>query len=238
MNPHIDIKPYFSGIEEKIIELIYSAQRRIYIAIAWFTSNSIKEAILKTVNTKFIDLKILVDDNPTNKKYYFGNNEFDRIYIKTKKFNKEFLHHKFILIDEEIVVTGSYNFSKKAKKNLENIVVIKSEELHSNYSRVFQFLYEDNYLDENIELLFKHHTFARNLLSTYYQFSKQELSKYENKIEVGQFYSYFNGYNDQYSYYPGLIFNKSIRLKKINTTNTSHKDFYSIEEGELPIDKR
>lgn len=234
---NLQIKSYFSGIEEKIIELISSAQKKVYIAVAWFTSNEIKNALLDLNNSKVIDLKVLVDDNETNRKYYFGNEEFNPIYVKSKKFSKEFLHHKFILIDEEIIITGSYNLSNKARKNLENIVVITSPRLYDNYSRIFRFLYEDIYIDGNVELLNKYHDFARNLLSTYYKFSKKEFVKYETKIEMGQFYSYFNGYNDQYSYSPGLIFNESIKLKNVSTTDIFHKNYHPVEGRKLPIDK-
>ena len=98
-------------------------------------------------------------------------------------------------------------------------------------------MYEDNYIDGNVELLNKYRDFARNLLSTYYKFSKREFSKYENKIQMGQFFSYFNGYNDQFSYSPGLIFNESIKLKEVNTTDIFHKNYHSIEGDKLPIDK-
>ena len=36
------------------------------------------------------------------------------------------MHHKVIIIDEEIVITGSYNFSKNAEtRNSENLLIIK-----------------------------------------------------------------------------------------------------------------
>ena len=49
-----EIKPYFKGIEEKIIEIISSSNNSIYIAVAWFTSKKIKEALITkgTLNKK------------------------------------------------------------------------------------------------------------------------------------------------------------------------------------------
>ena len=36
------------------------------------------------------------------------------------------MHHKVIVIDEETVITGSYNFSKNAEeRNSENLLIIK-----------------------------------------------------------------------------------------------------------------
>ena len=40
--------------------------------------------------------------------------------------NRRAMHHKVIVIDEETVITGSYNFSKNAeKRNSENLLIIK-----------------------------------------------------------------------------------------------------------------
>jgi hypothetical protein len=35
------------------------------------------------------------------------------------------MHNKFCLIDEKVVITGSYNWSRRARKNRENIMIIK-----------------------------------------------------------------------------------------------------------------
>ena len=40
--------------------------------------------------------------------------------------NRGAMHHKVIVIDEETVITGSYNFSKNAEeRNSENLLIIK-----------------------------------------------------------------------------------------------------------------
>lgn len=230
-------KVYFSGIEEKIVEELNSSTKRIYIAMAWLTSDTIKRALLFIALNKSIELKILIDDNKVNEDYFFGNNEYEIIYRKTKKYNRKFLHHKIIIIDNQRTITGSYNLSKKAKNNDENIVIISSKKLNDYYTRVFNFLYHENYIDKNIILLFQHKEFARNILSTYYNFSKSEYNKYKDKIEIGQCYSYFNGYFDIPKYYPGLIFNKSIRHKNINKLDMFHENYISTEIADLPISK-
>lgn len=234
-----EIMSYFKGIEEKLIEIIDSAEDSIYIAVAWFTSNNIKNTLIDKAKTNpRLIIKIIVDDNEINEKYFFNSlSLFVNAGIQTKKVTTDFLHSKFLLVDNELVVTGSYNFSKKAIKNIENILVIRSRRLYSNYLRVFKFLYDVDYIDDNITLLFKYSKFAKNLLSTYYQFSKHEFIKYEDKIEFGDCYSYFNGFNDQLSYYPGLIFNKAIKYKKLNTTDILGKNYFPCE-FELPVNKK
>jgi phosphatidylserine/phosphatidylglycerophosphate/cardiolipin synthase-like enzyme len=43
-------------------------------------------------------------------------------------------HNKIMVIDQETVITGSFNFTKAAEeKNAENILIIKSKELAQEY---------------------------------------------------------------------------------------------------------
>lgn len=55
------------------------------------------------------------------------------------------LHHKFVIIDDNLLITGSYNWTRFSSKNYENMVVIKDEEI------VEQFKDEFNELIENAE---------------------------------------------------------------------------------------
>lgn len=48
-------------------------------------------------------------------------------------------HNKIMIIDDEIVITGSFNFTKAAEeKNAENLLVIKSKELAKEYIENWQ----------------------------------------------------------------------------------------------------
>jgi len=49
-------------------------------------------------------------------------------------------HNKVMIIDREIVITGSFNFSKAAEEsNAENLLVIRDKELASRYIENWQF---------------------------------------------------------------------------------------------------
>src|SRR5690554_1596617 len=95
------VKQYFSGIEEKIIEELNSANERIYIAMAWLTSRNIMYTLQNILENKKVDIKIIVDNNLTNQKYYFGRTEFQKLFSITKKYSSKFLHSKFIVIDKD-----------------------------------------------------------------------------------------------------------------------------------------
>jgi phosphatidylserine/phosphatidylglycerophosphate/cardiolipin synthase-like enzyme len=49
------------------------------------------------------------------------------------------MHHKFMVIDGEIVVTGSYNWSAAAEeRNDENLVVIRDRGVAEAFEREFE----------------------------------------------------------------------------------------------------
>lgn len=49
------------------------------------------------------------------------------------------MHHKVIIIDEQVVVTGSYNFSESAwKRNEGNLLIIHSPEIAALYKEEFK----------------------------------------------------------------------------------------------------
>jgi hypothetical protein len=227
----LEPKPYFSGIEKKLIDNINSAKTSIKIAMAWFTSEKIIDSLInqKRSNPK-INIEIVVDENEINKNYFLKYKQvFNEVKILIKrKVDKRFLHDKFMVIDGKITITGSYNYSKKGQSNLENIVVIKSKLVCSYYSRIFNFITTTDYIDENVQLLLDYPEFAQTIISTHYNFTKNEYIKYKNKIEIGDCFTYNNGLYDQIEYIPGLIFNPKIAYNK----NISSFEF------ELPINKR
>jgi phosphatidylserine/phosphatidylglycerophosphate/cardiolipin synthase-like enzyme len=49
------------------------------------------------------------------------------------------MHHKVIILDGSIVITGSYNFSASAaEKNDENVLIIHSPEIAATYLEEFE----------------------------------------------------------------------------------------------------
>ncbi len=57
--------------------------------------------------------------------------------------NPYVMHHKVIIIDEAIVITGSYNFSRSAaESNDENLLILYSEDIARLYLEEFQRVYQ------------------------------------------------------------------------------------------------
>ncbi|HET6513584.1 MAG TPA: phospholipase D-like domain-containing protein [Thermodesulfovibrionales bacterium] len=48
-------------------------------------------------------------------------------------------HNKIMIIDKEVVITGSFNFTKAAEdKNAENLIVLRSGEVAKTYIKNWQ----------------------------------------------------------------------------------------------------
>ncbi len=57
--------------------------------------------------------------------------------------NYRIMHHKVIIIDENIVITGSFNFSQNANRsNDENVLIIESPEVAAQYLGEFEKVYK------------------------------------------------------------------------------------------------
>jgi hypothetical protein len=237
-------------IERIIIENFLKAKKSITIVMAWFTNSDIIEALIKARNYSNIEIDILVDDNEINNKYFLGKYkvrlEKAGIEIKSQTI-KNFNHNKFSVIDNNKIITGSYNYSKSANKNHENIVIFEDINIASYYKRLFNYLTIPNYIDENIELLLENKDFANKIISTYYPFKASLFKKIQQKIQIGECYTHDNGLYDQISYTPGLIFNPKYTLhkelmiflgkKKNNELTFDDIDSPYNQEFSLPIDK-
>ncbi len=212
------IQDYFTGIEDRILEELEGASGSVYIAMAWLTSPTIKASLLRIKRSKpQLQISILVDPNKTNH-LYFSNSAAEflahGIQLDTLQIRK-FMHHKMIIIDERSVIIGSYNLTRKAKLNRENIAIIQDDRMANSYLREYRFLTIPNYMDENISILFEFPDFSQQLLATYHRFTPTTFKKYRAKIIHGSCYTADNGFWDNLYYEPGYIFNPSCDVRKI-----------------------
>ena len=51
------------------------------------------------------------------------------------------MHNKVMIIDNNVVITGSYNFSENAELNDENMLIIESQSVAGAYNKYFDALF-------------------------------------------------------------------------------------------------
>ena len=140
------VEIYFSpddGVAERIIDLVNGAQESIYFMAYTFTSQDIGTAIIERAHAGVSVAGVMDTDQILSNQ----GTEYDKFMQSgldiRKDGNKGLMHHKVIIIDQKIVITGSYNFTKSAEiSNDENIVIIFSPDVATQYLQEFQKVYE------------------------------------------------------------------------------------------------
>ena len=129
------INAYFENIHIQIIKEISRAQQSIKLCVAWFTDVELYNHILRAQERGVI-VKIvianhefnLIDKNPVDfKELLLNNGTVNYIGNLTNDYTDSLMHHKFCIVDNKVLMTGSYNWTRKARQNDENLLVIEDE---------------------------------------------------------------------------------------------------------------
>ena len=133
-----------SAKEIHLINLI--SKTKISLDIAMFTINNVRIAAeIKNIFYRGIKLRIISDGEcikmPSSNIYSLAA---IGINIKTDDSVRYHMHHKFCVIDNSVVVTGSFNWTDQAvNHNQENLLFIENKNLAMKYSSEFQRLWDD-----------------------------------------------------------------------------------------------
>ncbi len=126
-----------NGCASKIIDAISKAKANVRVMAYSFTSAPIAKALLEA-KKKGISVEVVIDHSRVRERYSevtFMTNQGIPVYVDDRE---KIQHNKVILIDEDVVITGSYNFTKAAEKlNAENLLLIRSKELARQYLQNF-----------------------------------------------------------------------------------------------------
>ena len=130
---------YFDQIENQVLGDLDGARVSIYVAMAWFTNQRIADKLVEKFD-EGLDVKVVSYDDHTNAK--FGVNIASIPHKTIRGTRGGTMHDKFCVIDNQKVLTGSYNWSLNAEnKNDENVSVIYDDARASDYSVEFRRLF-------------------------------------------------------------------------------------------------
>lgn len=133
-------KAYFSDIRSKILCLLKKAEKEVDIAMAWFTSSELFESIISCIE-RGVKVQLVLLDSPINFMEYAPDfNEFIEAggILKIAHPEDGFMHHKFCIIDNKYVITGSYNWTYYAEtRNIENIIITNSPSVVGKYQEEY-----------------------------------------------------------------------------------------------------
>ena len=122
-----------AGCSSLIVNEIHHAKKSIFMQAFSFTSESIANELI-AAHHRGITVKILFDRSQMGEK----NSKFE--FLKNAGLNVKIdhvsglAHNKVLVIDEQKVLTGSYNFTNAAeKRNADNIIMINNSQLAKHY---------------------------------------------------------------------------------------------------------
>lgn len=132
---------YFQDIQNRILQALDSAEVSITVVMAWFTNETLFQKLIDK-HKQGLDVKIAIYDDGINKKHGVNISQLPHIMIKRGQ-RGGLMHNKFCVIDNQVVITGSYNWSDNAEfKNDENVTVENDPKQASKYSVEFRRLTE------------------------------------------------------------------------------------------------
>lgn len=140
------IEVYFSpedGTLEHILTAINAAQESIDFMAYSFTTDELANAMIERSKAG-VSVRGVFD-----KDQYHSNAGTEYDVLKSAGIdvwldgNPRLMHHKVIIIDQKVVITGSYNFSNNAEHNNdENTLIIHNPDIATQYMREFQQIYD------------------------------------------------------------------------------------------------
>lgn len=147
-----DIVVLFSPRDEcgkLILDKINSAEKSIELAIYHFTSRVLSQALI-TAAKRGVIVRVYLDGDSA-REYYSKANFLKKngVLVKLEK-GEGLMHNKFCIIDDEFIITGSYNWTTSADLlNDENVIIIKSKEVAKIYKIQFEKYWHETYIDKS-----------------------------------------------------------------------------------------
>ena len=139
------IEVYFSpedGTLEHILTAISSAQESIFFMAYSFTSDELAKAVIERAKSGVTVSGVFDEDQyHSNAGTEFESLKNAGIDVRLDG-NPRLMHHKVIIIDHQVVITGSYNFSNNAEHNNdENTLIIHNQDIATLFLTEFQQIY-------------------------------------------------------------------------------------------------
>ena len=123
------ITSHFKEIRKELLQVLSQSKQDISIAVYWFTNQELFDCLLTQLKRN-INVKLIIHNDFINNRE--SGLEFQQLIDSGCEFyfsdNDNPMHNKFCIIDGEVLVNGSYNWTYYAEeKNRENIIIIKNE---------------------------------------------------------------------------------------------------------------
>jgi phospholipase D len=134
-----------SGCGTLIAQEIARARESIYVQAYGLTSGIIVNQLIQAKN-RGVKVQVLLDKSNVSDKWSKMMDLVNaNVSVRIDKVSG-IAHNKVIIIDEQKVITGSFNFTNAAdKRNAENVIIINNKSVAKEYLNNWQDRYNKNY---------------------------------------------------------------------------------------------
>lgn len=169
---------YFSlsdNPQKEIIKNINQAEAFINIAMYIFTDKEIALPLIKA-RERGVKVRLYLDKDQVDYKYSQSRFLVQKGINTRISSNNYIMHHKFAIIDNRLLLTGSYNWTFSANnRNDENLMVIDDPEIIEIFQNQFVNLWTNKYSPERTRQLYE-------IAKVEFLSTSSNFAKLENKI--------------------------------------------------------
>lgn len=127
---------HFQDIQQQILNELSWAQVSIWVAVAWITNEDLAQKLREKYDAG-LDVRVAYNADGTNAQHGADLGNIPRYPRRGQRGG--IMHDKFCVLDNQRVITGSYNWSNNAEfRNEENITIEKDPANATRYSLAFK----------------------------------------------------------------------------------------------------
>ena len=127
-----------ADVAAAVIDVIDQSKSEVLVQAYGFTHNGIAQALVRA-HTRGVTVKVLLDAKTDSTNRYVTELLVTQQIPLRLDAGHAIAHNKVIVVDGELVITGSFNFTNSAQtRNAENLLVLKSTELADSYKANWQ----------------------------------------------------------------------------------------------------
>ena len=124
-----------------IRERMLKAEKKIRAMTCCLTDPEIIDELL-AAKKRGVSIEVLAGDMNLDK--YSEIEKLLKVKIPVRVHDKPgMMHHNVAIIDDKIVITGSYNWSVEASENCEDLLIIEDREIAAEYNNVFNRIFSE-----------------------------------------------------------------------------------------------
>jgi hypothetical protein len=130
----MNINSYFTkqtDVRKIILEHLENASRKVFVAVAWFTDTILFDKLLELQN-KGISVELIITNHEFNRLHYYTIEKNGGFFVEIGS-DDQLMHMKFCIIDYDIVISGSANWSNRAfTVNNEEVTIVSGNQQRTN----------------------------------------------------------------------------------------------------------